>query len=41
LATTRNDALREALGVGGDRAARVRGKISPLEDAIAEAAAAM
>jgi predicted ATPase/DNA-binding SARP family transcriptional activator len=36
-----DDALREALGVGGDRAARVRGTISPLEDAIAEAAAAI
>jgi predicted ATPase/DNA-binding SARP family transcriptional activator len=36
-----DDALREALGAPGDRAARVRGRISPLEDAIAEAAAAM
>jgi predicted ATPase/DNA-binding SARP family transcriptional activator len=36
-----DDALREALGAPGDRAARVRGRISPLEDAIAEASAAI
>ncbi len=34
-------ALREALGAPRDRAARVRGRISPLADAIAEAAAAI
>lgn len=36
-----HDALRKALGAPGDRAARVRGRISPLEEAIAEASAAI
>jgi predicted ATPase/DNA-binding SARP family transcriptional activator len=36
-----DETLREALGAPGDRAARVRGRISPLDEAIAEAAAAI